>query len=43
MMAAAIGYRNVEIGTPEKITGIALQGDGMIQVAIYTRSESRTK
>ena len=43
MTAAAIGDQSVEIGTPETITGIALQGVGMVQVAIYTRSESRTK
>ena len=43
MTTTAIGDQSVEIGTPETTTDIALQGVGMVQVAIYTRSESKAK
>ena len=43
MTAATIGDQSVEIGTPETMTGKALQGVGMVQVAFCRRSESRTK
>ena len=43
MTKAAIGDQSLEIGTPETITDIALQGVGMVQVASYTPSESKAK